>query len=74
MKNPHPLFVKEHKESLMVVEILDLHLRTEVPSPKNMFRPHIEKKNEGHASKTLKVYIGHSVLHFKYVSNFFTLQ
>ena len=29
-KSPHPLFVQEHKASLLVEEILDLHLRTEV--------------------------------------------
>ena len=29
------------------------------------------KKNEGHTSRTLKVYTGHNVLHFKYISNFY---
>ena len=29
-RGPHPLLVKEHKESLLAEEILDLHLGTEV--------------------------------------------
>ena len=40
-KSPHPLFVKEHKESLLVVEILDLHLRTEIDLDLHQSQEHV---------------------------------
>ena len=41
-KSPHPLFVQEHKESLLAEEILDLHLRTKVDLDLHQSQEHVQ--------------------------------
>ena len=42
-KSLHPLFVQEHKESLLAEEILDLHLKTEVDLDFHQSQKHVQK-------------------------------
>ena len=40
-KDPYPLLKEEHKESLLVVEIIDLHLRTEIDLDLHQSQEHV---------------------------------